>query len=123
MSTEEPIPQYSGPATYRGPTMGYLIAHHQLAAKIIETHAQHPANILDRASLALLRDCVRAPDRLDEVLKEHGIEDAGEEGKTRNLVSYCMANDKFDEGELELLREWFKDPQVQADLQDPKYDS
>jgi hypothetical protein len=120
--SEEPIPQYSGPSAYRGPTMGYLMAHHQLAAKIIETHAQHPANILDRASLALLRDYVRAPERKDDVLKEHGVDGEEADGK-HNLVAYCMANDKFDEGEIELLREWFKDPQVEADLEDPKRDS
>jgi hypothetical protein len=122
--TSEEIPQYTGPAAYRGPSMGYLIQHHQLAAKIIEAHPQHPANILDRTELAMLREYVNAPETKVDILRARGIEVEDFDDKaTNSLVAYCLVRDKFNEEEIEMLREWFKDPQVVADLEDPKYDS
>jgi hypothetical protein len=104
--------------------MGYLMANHQLAAKIIETHPQHPANILDRDELTLLRAYVHAPADADKdaLLRAHGIDPASLAEKTYSLVAYAIVHDKFDDGEKESLRKWFDDPQVEDDIEDPKYD-
>jgi hypothetical protein len=117
MSSEEPIPQYAGPATYRGPSMKYLMDRHLLAAKIIEVHPQAPDCILDANELALLRDYVNNPEaKLDE-LRARNI-DVEAKG---SLVAYCMVNDKFDENDRNMLREFFANPQIEEDLKDPRW--
>jgi hypothetical protein len=122
MSSEKGIPQYDGPGAYRGPSMDYLIQNHQLAAKIVETHADHPANILDAANLAVLRDYVRDPGNKVAILRAHGIDVEAEEREGNyHLAAYCVVHDVFDEDEVKMLREWFENPQVEADLKDPKY--
>ena len=126
MSSQDPIPQYDGPSPYRGPNMSYLMQHNQLAAKIIETHPLAPANILDAPSLALLRDFVNNPASKDpaqksEVLKKWNLDSEDPDNSKQNLVAYAIKNDKFDESEIEMLRNWFASGDLDEELKDVTY--
>lgn len=120
MASQDPIPQYSGPSPYQGPTMGYLMQHNQLAAKIIETHPLAPANILDAPSLALLRDLVNEPTDKNRVLKRWNLDSEDPDGAKQNLVVYAINNNKFDESEIEMLRKWFATGELDEELKDVK---
>ena len=123
MSSQDPIPQYDGPFPYRGPSMSYLMQHNQLAAKIIETHPQAPANILDAPSLALLRDFVNDPACKDSagknsLLKRWNLDSEDPNSSQRNLAAYAITNDKFNESEIEMLRNWFATGDLDEELKD-----
>jgi hypothetical protein len=120
MSTEESIPQYEGPASYRGPSMKYLMDHHLLAAKIIELHPRAPDCILDSDNLALLRDYVNNPEAKLDLLRARDV-DVDTVWDKGQLVAYVMVHDKFDENDMNMLREFFANPQIDEDLKDPRW--
>jgi len=113
-TTTEDIPQYDGPADYRGPKMSWLMQHHKLAEKIIETHKDRPADILDNNELALLRDYVNHQDKGAQLLESRGMKVT--EPYSGSLVAYCIAKDAFDDGEKKMLKEWFDSGNVDEDL-------
>lgn len=105
-TTPTPSPPYTGPSV---PTM---LASHTLASNIIKYHA-HPTSgrILDDAELALLRRFVEHPEQRDAILAEQGIDKEGEGEGLQSLAGYIVLKhgkgDLLNEGEIEMLREWF----------------